>query len=361
MNEQHLSHLRSGVENWNEWRKRHPNLQPDLSHATLNFLAAKSTLDRNNSVFEPFQRRNFQGADLRNVNLSGAKIWLCDLQEANFQNANLQRAEIRRSQLASANFQGADMRQTQLITCDMTSVQLHNARFGATHLGYTKLRSAQGLDELQHAAESYIDQFSLIHSVPLPESFVKACKLSPLTLRMADLYLRTRPYHTCFLSYSRRDEAFVSYLREALTWAGVPSWFAPNDMRDESFQDNSVELERDLYNYVDEAELLLLVMSPNILSSSWVGVELLRVIHTSKKIIAVLIDFMPQPKSDEWNERIAIAAQNDHNGHFSPSNYSSALEYILVNGKFINFVDWRNPSGIAYFFSYLWPQLGRYS
>lgn len=357
MNKRHLDQLRSGVEKWNEWRKQNAALKPDLSNAKLNFLATKSTLDHNNSVFERFQKHNFQNVDLSNANLSGAKLWLCELQGANFQNADLQGAEIRRSQLTGADFQGADLRQTQLITCDMTGVQLRNAKFGGTHLGYTKLQNAKGLDEIQHITESYIDQFSLVHSVPLPEPFVKACNVSPLTLRMTDMYLQMRPYHTCFISYSRRDEAFVGYLREVLTWAGVPSWFAPSDMRAESFQDDSRELERDLYNYVDEAELLLLVMSPNILSSSWVGLELLRIGNTAKKFVGILIDPMPQPRSDEWNRRIAIAAQNNHSDHFIPSNYSSSLEHILVNGRFINFMEWRNPSGMAYFVSYLWPQL----
>jgi len=358
MNERHLAQLQIGVENWNAWRQKHPTLQPDLSNITLNTLATKSTLDRNQSIFEQFQRRNLKSANFKNTNLRGAKLWLCDLEGANFQSAELQGAEIRRSQLKNANFENADLRETQFITCDMTGVQLNKAKFGATHLGYTKLRNAQGLDKIEHSGESYLDQFSLIHSVPLPDSFKVACNVSPSALGMADMHLRTPAYHTCFLSYSRRDEPFVGYLREVLTWSGVPSWFAPRDMRDERYQADARELERDLYNYIDEAELLLLVMSPNILSSCWVGLEVLRAVRTSKQIVTLLIDPM-YPKSEAWNQRIAIATKNDESGHFRPDDYSGILEQFLATGRYLNFTDWRNPSAMAYLISFILAQVRR--
>ena len=357
MNEQHLNMLRSGVAAWNEWRAQHPDVRPDLSEATLNFLATKSTLDRNNSIFERFQRRNYQAANLDNVDLRAAKLWLCDLQGATLQHADLRQAEIRRSDLTGANLQGADLQGAQFLTCDLTDAHFEGASWGDTHLGYTKLRDAHGLAAIHHHSASYIDQFSLIHSVPLPDELITVCNVPPLTLRMANLHRQLRTYHTCFISYSRRDEVFVSYLREALTWAGVPSWFAPNDMRAETWQSDERELQRDLYNYVDEAELLILVMSPNILSSSWVGMELLRMIHTRKKIVALLVDIMPPPDSDEWNRRIAIATGNRLNSHFAPTNYSQSLTHILQSQHYLSFVDWRNPSGMAYFFSHLLAQL----
>ncbi len=358
MNEQHLAQLQRGVENWNAWRQKHPKLRPDLSNITLNYLATKSTLDRDQSIFEQFQRQNFKGANFANVNLRRAKLWLCDLDGANFQSADLQGAEIRRSWLKNANFQDADLRETQFITCDMTGVQFNKARFGATHLGYTKLQNAQGLEEIEHSAESYLDQFSLLHSFPLPNSFIAACNVSPFALRMVEMHLRSPAYRTCFLSYSRRDETFVGYLREVLTWNGVPSWFAPHDMRDERFQANCRELERDLYNYIDKAELLLLVMSPNILSSSWVGLELLRAERNSKPIVALLIDPM-NPKSEIWNQRIAIATKNDETGHFRPNDYAASLEQFLATGRYLYFADWRNPIGMAYHISFIWPHLIR--
>ncbi len=35
-NQEHLDILKQGVETWNQWRKEHPEIQPDLGEAILN-------------------------------------------------------------------------------------------------------------------------------------------------------------------------------------------------------------------------------------------------------------------------------------------------------------------------------------
>ena len=342
MNGDHLHRLLYATETWNEWRRKHPKIRPDLSHAELNRLASKATLERNDSIFERFQERKLRGIDLHEANLRGAKIWLSDLSGVNLGNANLRGAEIRRSQLRGTDLRGADLRNTQFVTTDLSGAWFAGAIFGKTHLGYTKLVDAQGVDQIQHTDASYIDHFSIINSMPLSTAFLNACEVPAHTIRMAEWHAHSHQYHTCFISYSRRDELFAGYLREALTWAGVPSWFAPQDMRPEELQSDERELQRDLRNYIDEAECVLLIMSPNILPSGWVGKEFQRA-RRYKPVIPILIENMPAPDSTEWNALIARTVNEEEYRLFDSESYSKELAHLL-SGLYFEFRNWRNPA-----------------
>lgn len=352
MEKTHVDRLLYETSSWNEWRRMHPEICPDLSDAELNPQATKSTLDRSGSIFERFQRKGFRDLDLHGANLRSAKIWISDFSGADFSHSDLSGAEIRRSQLRGADLRSADLRNTQFLTSDLRECQLAEATLGQTHFGNTRLRGAKGLDRVRHADASYVDQFSLISSMPLDASFLKASGLQPHTIRMADFFLRGHPYSTCFVSYSRRDEAFVGYLREALTWACVPTWFAPMDMRSEEHQADARELERDLFNFIDEAERFLLIVSPNILPSHWVARELERA-RQRKPVTPLLIESMPTPGGAEWNRRLSGTAGS---GGQNREHYSTVLAELL-SLQHVEFRDWRNPNGMAYYFSHLLPRL----
>src|SRR5947209_2340491 len=62
-NEEHLAKLKEGVEVWNEWREKHPDLRPELQGADLTFA-------------------QLQGADLTSAQLQGAKLFRTKLQGA---------------------------------------------------------------------------------------------------------------------------------------------------------------------------------------------------------------------------------------------------------------------------------------
>jgi hypothetical protein len=258
---------------------------------------------------------------------------------------------------------GANLSHTQFISCDLLGAHLDGAILNQTHFGHTKLANGQGLDKMVYKEISYIDHFSLITSLPLPEPFLNACNVNKYTLAMAKWHLYSRPFYKCFISYSRRDESFAGYLREALTWASIPSWFAPHDMRDEEFQSGDQELERDLYNYLDEAERFLLILSPNILSSHWMAKEYSR--RASIPLVAILIEDMPEPYSEQWNDRVARIkkqegikkntlnnewVKDEEYGDRQAEIYADSIASIIRNKTFLDFRDWRNPLGFAYYF-----------
>ena len=78
-NAKHLRILKRGSRNWNDWRARHPEAQPDFSWTKLN------------------------GANLRTADLRGAL-----LSETDLGMANLYKADLRGADISSAELIGAD-------------------------------------------------------------------------------------------------------------------------------------------------------------------------------------------------------------------------------------------------------------
>jgi hypothetical protein len=350
MNEEHVNRLLyEGVDAWNAWRRAQPHIRPDLRGATLNPMATQSTLFRAGSVFERFQRRDLQGADLHGADMRSCRIWICSLDDADLRGADLREAEIRRSSMHRVDFGQADLRGTQFLISELNGARMGGAIFGDTHFGATALADVAGLADAHHDRPSQIDHLSIIQSLPLPESFFRACGVTPDAIRMAERHVRERRYRTCFISYRRQDEVLVRELYALLTEAGVPSWFAPAHMRREEVQGTWVELQRDLYTYIDAAECVLLVMSPSIIASAWIGLEIGRR-HSDqtlrpKPIIPLLIETMPEPGSPAWVDGLTKAASFTIDGQYSPLNVQQYSEHLaeLVRGPHLDFRACRDP------------------
>ncbi|MEE8288739.1 MAG: pentapeptide repeat-containing protein [Nitrosomonadaceae bacterium] len=72
-NEEHLKILKQGVEAWNEWREKNPQITPDLSTANLNK--------------EDLYEADLNKANLNKADLSAADLSAADLSGANFSGA----------------------------------------------------------------------------------------------------------------------------------------------------------------------------------------------------------------------------------------------------------------------------------
>ena len=364
MNKDHLHRLCYQTQSWNKWRLQCPEVRPDLSNAVLNQLASKSTLGRDRSIFRNFQEAHFQGIDLKNSDLRAVKIWDSDLRGSDLRHADLLGAEIRRSKLGKVDLRNADLRGVRFIRCDLSGARFGQAIFGGTHFGFTRLEGAEGLNEAQHAANSNIDQFTLVDSMPLPRSFLTACNVPVAAISMAELYVRDCPYCTCFISYSRHDKLFAKRLRWELTCLGVPSWFAPEDLREEMqsetlSEQEKVELERDLYAYIDTAERFLLLISRHILTSNWVGKEFQRA-RLFTPVVPILISDIPAPGGDAWRASIIKTNLDGKYTQLNSQSYSQELEKLL-NGPILDFRSCLTDSDMGLFLGNLLPCLRRIS
>jgi len=88
-NQNHLAVLKKGVAAWNEWRKKNPEIQPDLFKANLRL------------------------ANLSMANLSGANLRMTDLRGAYLRVANLNMADLRGANLRVADLRGANLKEVK--------------------------------------------------------------------------------------------------------------------------------------------------------------------------------------------------------------------------------------------------------
>ena len=173
-NNEHEAILRRGVEDWNRWRKEHPDVRIDFTRARLSGAdLAGANLER--AIFVDalmdavnLQRANLQGADLQfaafwpkeywgrvtlanleGANLNSAVVNHADLQGANLRNADLQNANLYNANLRRSNLQGANLRAATLKRADLRGANLQGAQFSGVILTDTAFDSGSDLLDLQ--------------------------------------------------------------------------------------------------------------------------------------------------------------------------------------------------------------------
>lgn len=264
-NQEHLEILKQGVKAWNQWRKEHPEIQPDLRDADL----------RNVNL----HGANLENADLRETNLSGAnlseaKLFRGDLSMANFVGADLSNAFLWEVEFSTADLSGSNFSGASFLNAEFSNVNLEGADLTGAYLYYTifigvDLRTVKGLDTVIHDGPSQIDISTIYHSHGnIPESFLRGAGIDDTFITyIRSLVGKPIDYYSCFISYSSKDEAFAKRLYADLQSNNVRCWFAPEDMKTGDI----------IRSRIDEAirvyDKLLLVLSRHSVESSWVEKE----------------------------------------------------------------------------------------
>lgn len=325
-NSEHLSILNRGVEAWNNWRAEDPRIRPDLRDCDLRGRKLDGIVMRHASLHNAdCSGASFAGADfasatmiginlgraclreanLRNVNLYKAGLSNSDLVESNLVGANLnratladsvaqsanlseanclgatfQRADLQSSyllgaNLSRANLMGADLRRAELSRAILLGTILVETNFtgaiiGWTTFGGTDLGAAIGLERIIHEGPSTIGTDVLTRSRGgIPAEFLRGAGLSDEMMSLAGaLAQNEQRFHSCFISYSTKDQDFADRLYEDLQLHGVRCWFAPHD----------IQGGRKIHEQIDEAiqvyDKLLLILSDASMSSNWVKTEI---------------------------------------------------------------------------------------
>lgn len=112
-NQEHLDILNQGVEVWNQWRKEHPEIEPDLSLSSLHGL--------------DLHEADLSKANLCEADLSDAILKEAILEKANLRQANLQHAQLHIANLNWANLSEADLRQADLFIALMSHTNFQQA------------------------------------------------------------------------------------------------------------------------------------------------------------------------------------------------------------------------------------------
>jgi hypothetical protein len=80
--------------------------------------------------------------------------------------------------------------------------------------------------------------------------------------------MMTGNHHSCFISYSHKDEAFAQKLYDRLRRENLTVWFAPEDM------EGGKKLIDQISHAIGERDKLLLVLSEHSMDSNWVVTEI---------------------------------------------------------------------------------------
>src|SRR5260370_4031118 len=265
---EYLEILKKGVEAWNIWRKQNLMVLTDLNGADL----FGENLEGADLSGASLVGADLNGADLRGADLSGANLAKAALTSATFYSAGLQGAILSRARLDEADLSWADFAQAELWEANLRRAELYKTNFSraflkgadfsdsgmlATSLGYVDLSEVKGLETVRHLGPSTIG-IDTIHMSKgnIPEVFLRGAGVPENFIEyMGSLIANPIEYHSCFISYSSKDEEFARRLHVDLQTKGVRCWFAPHD----------VQGGRKLHEQIDQAirvhERVLLILS----------------------------------------------------------------------------------------------------
>ena len=295
-NQDHLDILKQGVEVWNQWRKEHLDIRPDLSLAELSGVNLKGVhLFRTNLIEANFSRAdlidaaldecnlsksNFQGANLNRASFSMTDLFEVNLTEADLSEAILYRAYFfGDTNLTNANLHGANLNQALFRHVDLYGADFSGAALIGTIFGDVDLSTAKGQDVARHPGPSTIGLDTIYRSGGnIPEVFLKGAGVPDSFIDyMRSLVGKTIDYYSCFISYSSRDDAFARRLYADLQSNNVRCWFAPEDLK----------WGEKIHTGIDEAirlhDKLILILSKHSIASGWVEHEVKTALARERK------------------------------------------------------------------------------
>ncbi len=287
--------LRRGVDAWNDWRRKRPEIRPDLARAILD-------------------RANLDGASLEHANLDSANLDSANLRHANLSIANLSRASLTDAKLNGVNLNGAGLK---------------GARFDYAILGWTAivdvdLSQTEGLETVKHGGPSGIATSTLeCTAMGLArkasrrgeiEAFLRGCGLSDWEIEAARLYTPglstdeltdiTYEIHRLkgespiqvnplFISYSHADAPFVEALENRLNEKHIRYWRDVHDLK-------AGRLEAQIERAIRHNPTVLLVLSERSVESDWVRWEAQKARELEKELGRDVL--CPVALDDKWKE-----------------------------------------------------------
>ena len=135
------------------------------------------------------------------------------------------------------------------------------------------------MDTCNHLHKSFLDYHTIEKSTNMPVRFLRGCGLSKNYIEnMPALFSeKTNKYHSCFLSFSDKDQAFADRLYTDLQNEGIRCWFASEGLKGgKRFNDQ-------IAGTISEYEKHVIILSENSINSRWVGKEIPEARQREKK------------------------------------------------------------------------------
>ena len=144
------------------------------------------------------------------------------------------------------------------------------SRTGATTFADVDLSDTNGLEAVVHVGPSTISIDTIYRSRgKIPEVFLRGCGVpDEFIAYIGSMVGCPIEFHSCFISYSTKDQEFAERLHADLQAKGVRCWFAPHDIKGG----------HKIHEQIDEAirlhDRLLLILSDDSIKSEWVKTEI---------------------------------------------------------------------------------------
>jgi hypothetical protein len=355
----HEELLQDGVGAWNEWRRKHPKVTPDLRRAYLRDADLSEPYivrDRLHLDTPDLSRAEISDADLHGANLRGADLSRAILRRANLTDADLRESNLGGADLSEADLNGANLSESNLAAAILNAANLSRTNFGSANLegsdvtfallfgtifGNNDLSRVTGLGAVQHLGPSTIGIDTFYRSRgKIPEGFllgtgVPAGFVSQMRSAVKNWSKGENPfdYYSCFISYSTRDRRFVQRLHADLQKTGVRCWFAPVDL---GIGD---KYRTRIHEAILSYDKLMVILSDNSVGSPWVEKEVKEALEKERRqhklvLFPIRLDDAVMQTQEAW---AASLRDNRHIGEFTTwrnhASYQKAFERLLHDLK----------------------------
>jgi hypothetical protein len=308
-NQEHLWILGRGVKLWNQWRREHPEIIPDLSMIELS-------------------RQRLTGVNFARANLAKARMQGCILSLSNLEQANLSGAFLFGALLSGANLRQTNLESTNLIEANfnqssLRGANLANALLYETNFANVDLSEAAGLNSCEHLRPSTLDHRTLTRSGPLPLEFLRGCGLPDLLINIIPtLQSDLSRFYSCFISHSSKDAEVVRRVYTNLQTSGVRCWYAPEDLP------IGAKIRSTIDQAIGRHDKLLLVLSHTSVTSQWVEQEVEKALERERT----------------ENRLVLFPIRIDDTVFSAPAGWANTLKNTRNIG---DFTDWGNPDAYA--------------
>jgi hypothetical protein len=355
-NQEQLDILAKGVEAWNDWRKQHPAVQPDLREGRFirenlkDIDLSGATLTRADLVHADLAGADLRGALLNYAALNRAVLDRADLERVRLDHADITSADLLYTNLRGANFYGADLSYSDLSNADLSGAGLISTRLmstsvinttftkttpGQTIFAAVDLGVAHGLQTVRHLAPSAIDIETFYRSKgQIPEVFLRGAGVPEKFITYVKSLVGTAfEFYSAFISYSTKDQEFADRLYADLQAEGVRCWLATEDLKiGDPFRQR-------IDDSIRGHEKLVLILSEYSVNSPWVQDEVETAIereHREKRsvLFPIRLDGSVMETNTAW---AASIRRTRHIGDFchwkDHDSYAKVFERLLRDLK----------------------------
>jgi hypothetical protein len=190
-------------------------------------------------------------------------------------------ARLDRARLDGASLVGARLVGASLVGASLDGASLDGATCRGTVFADADLSEVKGLESVQHLGPSHISTDTLFRSKgKIHKAFLQGCGVPDILITyLPDLISALEPiqFHSCFISYSTKDEEFAKRLHLRTRDKRLQVWFAPEDMKAGHYHDEQIE------RAIQAHDKLLLVLSESSMASTWVRREIREARQTEER------------------------------------------------------------------------------